>query len=484
METCMCFTFLCFMVVSLMHVLILFFYLLSGMELIETHRGGMSLVHDSYRYRKDRAYDDRLTWRCCRKGCKSRCITDRSGKHFLSPPTAHQPFHDVDEKDLQLARARTAVKQKARDDPDVKPGKVVCSEANKHHHLNYTHIPRLTQVFKRVRRTQQPPLPLNHEQLFVLLDEFDFQELDIKLLVNDSASKIVVFGSSEGLNHLFRADHVLGDGTFKFCTKYFEQLYTWHAFGNNGIYVPCVFCLLPDKKEKTYNTMIGYIQEQARLMDTQFHPNYLHVDMETAMHNAFKWRLPNSIIKICRFHLAQAWYRNIQKHGLVAEYKCHTSNVGEWLKIIFGLPSLPVEEVLSFFTDVILVTEPDDEKVHLFTQYLLSMYLDTSSTFPPHMWSGMDESVTTTNACESFHRQLQDVFSSHHPTIWNFVSALNSEIQKSKLKIKVSDPPKKSKKNRDQEDAKKHIRLQYMSGEMSQYDYVKRMSFKMLPTSI
>ena len=76
-------------------------------------------------------------------------------------------------------------------------------------------------------------------------------------------------------------------------------------------HVPCVFCLLTDKKEKTYNIMIEYIQEQARLMDTQFHPKYFHMDMETSMHSAMNWRLLNSIIKICRFHLAQAWFRNI-----------------------------------------------------------------------------------------------------------------------------------------------------------------------------
>ncbi|KAF0769066.1 MULE domain-containing protein [Aphis craccivora] len=38
------------------------------------------------------------------------------------------------------------------------------------------------------------------------------------------------------------------------------------------------------------------------------------------------------------FHLTQSWWQHIQIFGLSIEYKNPKSEIGQWLKWIFGLP--------------------------------------------------------------------------------------------------------------------------------------------------
>jgi hypothetical protein len=47
---------------------------------------------------------------------------------------------------------------------------------------------------------------------------------------------------------------IFGDGTFKYCPRYFYQLYTLLGY-KNGHYVPCVFFLLPSKSGECYTNM-------------------------------------------------------------------------------------------------------------------------------------------------------------------------------------------------------------------------------------
>jgi hypothetical protein len=54
-----------------------------------------------------------------------------------------------------------------------------------------------------------------------------------------------------------------GDGTFKYCPRYFYQLYTLLGY-KNGRYVPCVFFLLPSKSGECYTNMFRYLIEVAR----------------------------------------------------------------------------------------------------------------------------------------------------------------------------------------------------------------------------
>lgn len=78
-------------------------------------------------------------------------------------------------------------------------------------------------------------------------------------------------------------------------------------------------------------------------------PKEAVVDFEISIHNALTQIWTNIKITGCRFHLTQAWYRQIQKLGLTQSYKDDKSDVGKWLHYCFGLLFLEPTEVDNYF---------------------------------------------------------------------------------------------------------------------------------------
>jgi hypothetical protein len=73
--------------------------------------------------------------------------------------------------------------------------------------------------------------------------------------VNDPKTGIIMFTTEGNIEYICQPDvEIFGDGTFKYCPKYFYQLYTLLGY-KNGRYVPCVFFLLPSKSGECYTNM-------------------------------------------------------------------------------------------------------------------------------------------------------------------------------------------------------------------------------------
>ncbi len=71
------------------------------------------------------------------------------------------------------------------------------------------------------------------------------------------ADRILLFGSQEKLNALqINADWFV-DGTFDSVPLIYGQLVTVHALVD-GVCIPCVYALLPDKSQATYTRMFYY----------------------------------------------------------------------------------------------------------------------------------------------------------------------------------------------------------------------------------
>jgi hypothetical protein len=63
------------------------------------------------------------------------------------------------------------------------------------------------------------------------------------LLVNDADSRIMIFSSPTNLKFLCDdVSEIYADGTFKWCPKFFTQLYTIHG-SKNGHYLQLGYCL-------------------------------------------------------------------------------------------------------------------------------------------------------------------------------------------------------------------------------------------------
>ena len=459
-----------------------FISLQDDLEFITTQRGALCLILNQNRFRKDRALNETTSWRCCSPGCKSRCKTDPAHKVLLAGPSIHN--HDPPQQaTLDLERARTCVKKKAAEVPEQKPNKIVCQETAKYKSLSYKYVSALTKVFHYKRKSKQPPLPSKLEDVFPSIAKFDFSSLNgLDLLVNDQTNKLIMLGSAMGLKHLTDSEHVLGDGTFKYCTKYFEQLYTFHGYGANKVYVPCVYFLVTNKTEHTYILMLNYMQEVSRNLVISLIPMNVHVDLEMDMIKAIKNCYPRASIRRCQFNVSQSWFRKLQSLGLASDYNTSDSVIGNWLKLFFGLPALPPNQAQDFFFDIMVNTNPDIHQTLIFSTYLEKNYMLEDSLYPPNMWAHVDEKMpTTTNACEAFHKSLEHSFTSHHQALWSFLITSSEQNQKSDLKIRNDDALPIKKSRRQLKEWKTELRRKYFNFQISEYDFVKTMSFRMLP---
>ncbi|KAL4121290.1 hypothetical protein QTP88_013834 [Uroleucon formosanum] len=112
---------------------------------------------------------------------------------------------------------------------------------------------------------------------------------------------------------------------------------------------------------------------------------------------------PTIFIKGCGFHLGQAWWRHIQNLGLSKDYRDQTE-IGLFLKNIFGLPLLNQEDVENCIIEDFISIKPKHEKLNEFMDYIIENYIDSGAKFPISIWAEMNSSSErTTNACESFH---------------------------------------------------------------------------------
>ncbi|CAI6363220.1 unnamed protein product [Macrosiphum euphorbiae] len=115
------------------------------------------------------------------------------------------------------------------------------------------------------------------------------------------------------------------------------------------LYQLCSVCFQIKIKITYYTAIWEILREKCHSLNKCLQPRTLVIDFETAIHSSVKDIFPNIAIIGCRFHLSQSWWRRIQAVDLVQEYKNNESNIGKWLRQLFGLMFLdPYEVELCF----------------------------------------------------------------------------------------------------------------------------------------
>ena len=145
---------------------------------------------------------------------------------------------------------------------------------------------------------------------------------------------------------------------------------------------PAFFFLLPNKTKQTYEQMLRMLLESFESSTSSLSIEIIHIDQEAAMAEAVR-NTSNFVIKFCHFHIRQSWLRKIQTLGLITDYKNEESDIGNWLKLFFGLPALSHEEVDDVFAFCLMVKQPESEKCEAFADYIFNNYISTSAPFQP-----------------------------------------------------------------------------------------------------
>ena len=125
--------------------------------------------------------------------------------------------------------------------------------------------------------------------------------------------RMIVFTTPKFLSLLQQSNKWYADGTFKVVRKYFFQLYMIHA-EKGGYVFPCVYALLPDKRERTYSILLRKLLE----ISPGLNPTNIMVDFEKAGINSFEEHFL-AVTSGCFFHLSQNIYRKIQAEGLTSQ---------------------------------------------------------------------------------------------------------------------------------------------------------------------
>lgn len=288
------------------------------------------------------------------------------------------------------------------------------------------------------------------------------------------------FSTDTNLRKLCTVDTIFVDGTFKSCPALFYQIFTIHAIINDN-YIPLAFFLLSNKTTSSYQQAFQHVVLSCKNRGLSFQPECVYADFENAIQLAVNLVWPKSKVKGCRFHLGQSWYRKIQELGLSSSYRTNCE-IGDFLKLFFGIPFLSPDSVEDFFVNDIMAIQPNDERVRKFTDYIFETYI-VEADFPPNIWAEYSSSlIRTTNACESFHKKLNNLFGAPHPNIFHFIEVLK-HIQSDSY-IFFRSKGKRDKKTIEKETFIFQQMLALEKKDITTFNYVKKLAFKFLPHNI
>lgn len=440
-----------------------------------SEKGKPLLVLDEFKFRKCTISKNGIKWRCTIKSCISNFLCDVSETVLLKSNFDHN--HEAS-SNINRQIVANSLKRKATDQVTTRPLKLIRNEVQSSAlDLTLNDVHSIRRSVYRTRRKTLPPLPKNVTEVHTALNNLDTNTYkgENLLLINDNMLNIICFSTKSNLEFLCSCDKIFVDGTFEFCSKYFYQFFTIHGL-KNGHYIPLIFSLLPNKLPSTYEYLFRVLISKCATFNIDLNPKTVVADFEQGIHFAVKQVWPSILLVGCRFHLSQAWWRNIQSCGLQTEYKNPNSEVGKWLHLVFGLSLFSHEEVEDVFVEELMTIQPINSNLTKFTNYLVENYISSNSTFPPKLWASNSISCErTTNACEAFHASFSTNFYSPHPNIFVFLKVI-IETQTSTYIAINSIEQEKYISNRAYLKKKLTINSyidKYKSGEISRNEFLK-----------
>lgn len=413
------------------------------MEIIVSNRGQNKIAYNGFIYRKDKATQTTIAWRCEVKGCKGRLSTsleyekDRNctdkGEHFHAPDPVKVGMDKVKEKVCKTAVTTHDPPRRILQDaiagvPNELAAKIGSGA-------------RLKRAVSRRRRAigNYPPPPQSAAAIVIpesLRNTFTGENFVIHDSGIEDENRIIIFGTNESLTWLRDNRHWLADGTFKTAPSIFLQIFTVHALIKESV-IPCIYALLTNKSEETYIAMFTKLKELEPLLD----PISVLIDFEIASRNAITRAFPNSDIAGCLFHLGQSVWRKVTNEGLKGRY-INEENFRILIKMMTCTAFLPVDDVVVGF-QAIRELENYDEELDIIFDYFEDNYIGRplannrrrnrrrKPKFSISLWNVFSRFQTdlprTNNAVEGWHTAFQGSLSCSHPTVWLLIEALRRE---------------------------------------------------------
>ncbi|KAH7662589.1 hypothetical protein AAVH_43449, partial [Aphelenchoides avenae] len=423
-----------------------------------TYRNNPAVTVDGHTYVKKSTVRGVTYWRCVKSHmhCKASARSDEGSTDIQVLNATHN--HEPDPVQLKAKKLVLKVRQEATERKQTGAAAIVDEalygiEDDVALAINRQNLLRVANRAKRLDGSQQLLRPL---PAIVFPEAFTQTATGQQFLLYDSRqhepgqSVIFIFASPSGLEQLRLRDHWSADGTFWCTPRLFDSLYTVHAnIGSSS--VPAAYMLLQNRQQATYERALRALVNHGNLRDVA--PTTFMHDFELAAILAIKDVFPDSLIRLCLFHFAQALWRKIQELGLVPLYKAN-KKARILLRCFGALATVPVgdveralELILQAIRQMLHETHeiPDEYELALirFEDYFKNTYVQrpdaAAPRFRPALWNCfmaiLQELHRTNNAVEGWHYEFNNTFTSAHPALDKFITQLQNDEDKNRQRL-------------------------------------------------
>ena len=248
-----------------------------------TKFGNSAPLIDGFKFILNRKNSATISWKCAnwKEKCPARCLTDHSLTTIFDLKSDHNhtqpPCHSIAKQDLQ-----NRCKKRSLHNTDERPAKVIIQELQAD---KVDIVPREYSSIRKAiyiaRRSVKPKLPRDIDETIHVLEEGNFDKPDD--FTYATKNKIVMMTFEKNYQYFTNDSQLFGDGTFKCSPQFFFQLYIFHV-ERLGYYMPMFYFLLPNKKQETYEVMLGLLIDECQKRGLIFSPSRINLDFESATH--------------------------------------------------------------------------------------------------------------------------------------------------------------------------------------------------------
>lgn len=410
-------------------------------EYLESNKGGKILYSNGYYYTKEKSVSTKIYWKCqnwtsfCRgRGTLVSNTFSRTADHN----------HEGNPVKVEVKKKMSQIKEKAlasNDAPQVIVSSVM-SDVSGEASTSCPSISSIRRTISHIRKKKYShySIPKDLEDL-VIPQKYRKTGKNEEFILYDSNDKqrVIIMGTKQNLNFLERSTKWYIDGTFKTVPELFHQLLTIHG-DIEGIVYPLIYCLLPNKMERTYIKIFEKVREFIKNPKVSL----ILMDFEIALINATNLLFPIADKQGCYFHFRQALYRRICSSGLKRKYDTD-KDFNKQIKFLISLAFVPEDLVLTAFNVIEksgILTDHTQQFCSYFKKNWMGIQDDNKkkhASFSFHLWNyfnrTLNEEPRTNNFSESWHSALKKQVQSKHPSIWKFFEFMLDQQSMQELQI-------------------------------------------------
>ncbi|CAG2206194.1 unnamed protein product [Mytilus edulis] len=266
---------------------------------VQGSRGGKILIHEGYRYQKNRIRLNAIHWRCWRNTCRAPLRTAvfdiQNAPNNIDVLHVSEHDHQEDQETIDSASIRQRMVNHVSANPEVSGRQAYDNVVQQVPRNERDSIPTydcIRSSLDRTRRKHIPPIPATINDVAINGRWCLTKDGDQFLSKLDNGWGIAVFCTREALMCLGDCNDIYIDATFKSVPRPYMQFLTIHGFYRDRV-IPFVYALMTDKHIGSYRQIMRHIKRRyRRLTNNDLSPQNIVSDFETGMITAAETEFP------------------------------------------------------------------------------------------------------------------------------------------------------------------------------------------------